>query len=67
MPLYEYRCRHCDRTFEELRRLSEADLPAECPQCEGTETERLLSAFATSAGTTGSGASSCGGGSRGFT
>ena len=67
MPLYEYRCRACGRTFEELRRLSEADLPVECPECAGTETERLLSTFATAGAPSGSGASSCGGGSRGFT
>jgi putative FmdB family regulatory protein len=31
MPIYEYRCKPCDQTFEVLIR-SEADVP-HCPEC----------------------------------
>ena len=45
MPLYEFRCRTCDETFEVRRPMSEAGAPATCP--EGHEgAVRLLSAFA---------------------
>jgi len=45
MPLYEYRCRACDTTFELRRSMAEANAPAACP--DGHEgAVRLLSAFA---------------------
>ncbi len=56
MPLYEYRCRVCGRTFEKLRRMADADRDIQCPECASEEIERLLSAFA---------AGGCGAGSRG--
>lgn len=40
MPLYEYRCDACGRTFEELRSSSEADAAIECPSCESRKTSR---------------------------
>ena len=40
MPLYEYSCRQCRHTFEELVFGNEA---VECPQCHGGRVERLLS------------------------
>lgn len=46
MPLYEYRCRKCGKSFEMLRRMSDADRELECPECLSTEVERLLSTFA---------------------
>jgi len=33
MPLYEYQCRSCGRTFEMLRRMKDADSDLECPEC----------------------------------
>ena len=47
MPLYEYRCKACGRTFEQLRRMSEADRGVECPECRSEEVQRMLSTFAT--------------------
>jgi len=41
MPLYEYNCADCG-CFTELRRLSECDAPAACPEC-GTSASRLIS------------------------
>jgi putative FmdB family regulatory protein len=40
MPLYEYACGKCAHTFEALVFGEEA---VECPQCHGTQLERLLS------------------------
>ncbi len=31
MPLYEYRCRPCARTFELLRPMSRSAAPVACP------------------------------------
>ena len=69
MPIYEFRCRTCGKVFEKLRPLSGDDREVQCPECESKEIERLLSTFATSGPSTGSGSrgSGCGsGGSRGF-
>jgi putative FmdB family regulatory protein len=55
MPVYEFRCRTCDQTFEERRSMSQANDPAKCSQ--GHENSvRLLSVFASVGG--GSGVSS---------
>lgn len=61
MPLYEYRCDACGRTFEELRSSSEADAPIECPSCDSRRTARKLSSFAASGGASSAkGAGACG-------
>jgi putative FmdB family regulatory protein len=67
MPLYEYYCRACERTFEKLRPMRVAEQAAVCPAGhEGAA--RTLSLFAT-AGKAGDGAAAmaagggcCGGG-----
>lgn len=44
MPLYEFRCRHCGRTFSELltmRRRNTTRL--RCPGCKSRAAERLMS------------------------
>lgn len=43
MPLYEYRCRHCQSEFECLVLSSQDDDP-ECPCCHKTGVEKLISA-----------------------
>ncbi|MFM7253305.1 MAG: FmdB family zinc ribbon protein [Ilumatobacteraceae bacterium] len=45
MPLYEFRCRDCDDTFEVRRPMSEASEPATCPLGHPGAV-RLLSVFA---------------------
>jgi putative FmdB family regulatory protein len=45
MPLYEYRCRTCDETFERRRPMSEASQAAECSSGH-LDSMRLLSMFA---------------------
>jgi len=40
MPLYEYYCLDCDRTFDKLRPMGEADDPIACAYCKGFNTRR---------------------------
>ena len=47
MPLYEYKCQACGKTFEMLRRMQDADRELECPECESAKVERQFSTFAT--------------------
>ncbi|MDF1565562.1 MAG: zinc ribbon domain-containing protein [Deltaproteobacteria bacterium] len=66
MPLYEYRCQPCERTFEKIRRISEREEPVPCPEC-GEPAGPQMSAFAVGGGSYGGGggqipAPSCGGG-----
>ena len=60
MPIYEYACKTCDRSFEELvmRRSDEDDV--RCPRCKGKRVEKKMSrpAAARSGGDGGSAASS---------
>ena len=66
VPIYEYYCPDCDVEFEKLVRLADANAAPDCPECGGRHTQKKLSVFATSGGSTGTGAaaSSCGGGGR---
>ena len=43
MPIYEYRCRGCDKTFETLVRSTGESVA--CPACSSPQVERLLSTF----------------------
>lgn len=48
MPLYEYHCPACNRTFEKLRPIALALQPAPCPAGHA-EAQRTLSLFSTGA------------------
>jgi len=48
MPLYEYYCPTCKSTLELLRPPSQADAPVNCPNCQETTPQRILSLFASS-------------------
>lgn len=55
MPLYDFRCKTCETTFEVRRPMAEASDPATCPQ--GHENAvRLLSVFASVGASSGSAA-----------
>ncbi len=41
MPVYEYKCLHCGKAFEEL--VGHADEAVNCPACGSQEVRRLLS------------------------
>ncbi|MGQ9858448.1 MAG: FmdB family zinc ribbon protein [Thermodesulfobacteriota bacterium] len=44
MPIYEYRCTHCQKEFERI--VLGGDSEVECPSCKGKEVKRLMSAAA---------------------
>ncbi len=45
MPMYDYRCKNCDKVFEELVSSSAtSDEKIQCPQCSQNKSKRLLSA-----------------------
>lgn len=58
MPIYEYRCPDCGRTYEQLRKMSDADRDLECPYCASPKPERQLSTFACG-GNSGSASAGC--------
>ncbi|MEO7425923.1 MAG: zinc ribbon domain-containing protein [Fibrobacteria bacterium] len=33
MPIYEYFCRACKNTFEEIRSVADCESPIACPEC----------------------------------
>jgi putative FmdB family regulatory protein len=41
MPIYEYHCEKCNKTFERLQKISDASLCA-CPSC-GSNSKRQMS------------------------
>ncbi len=43
MPIYEYHCKDCDRTFEVRKSFSESDSQSKCTYCQSINTERALS------------------------
>ncbi len=45
MPMYEYRCPKCGKSFEMLRRIGDADRDLKCPECQSEGVERLISTF----------------------
>jgi putative FmdB family regulatory protein len=62
MPVYEFRCRTCDTTFEARRPMAESNAAATCPDGH-LDTVRLLSVFASvGAAPAGSPAPASGGG-----
>ena len=48
MPIYEYRCRDCGKSYEMLSGMQEADKDLECPECHSHAVERQLSSFSAS-------------------
>ncbi|MFH1277682.1 MAG: zinc ribbon domain-containing protein [Candidatus Eisenbacteria bacterium] len=51
MPIYEYRCRKCDRAFSEL--IYGEEKPT-CPECGGHSAEKQFSSFGVGSGGGGS-------------
>jgi putative FmdB family regulatory protein len=45
MALYEYKCSECEEQFDVMRPMTAADESAQCPECGGTESRRLISNF----------------------
>jgi len=57
MPLYEYHCKKCEKKFETLVSLKDLKASAKCPNCGSQETDRLMSTFCASVGSSSTGAS----------
>ena len=45
MPVYEYVCQKCDSRTELLRKMDDADAPAQCEQCGSRKVGRVHSVF----------------------
>jgi putative FmdB family regulatory protein len=50
MPLYEYACGCCGARFVRLQPMSAPRDGNECPECGSRDTRRVMSGFATGAG-----------------
>jgi len=63
MPLYEYVCADCCKSFEALQRMGEGSTDVACPHCRGSQVERQLSTFSglSSSGSTGARSASASG------
>jgi putative FmdB family regulatory protein len=48
MPIYEFQCRKCGDTFEQLMFPSDPDDIAVCPTCGENDTCKLMSSFSCS-------------------
>ncbi len=62
MPLYEFQCTECERSFEELVRSAAAVAEVKCPKCGSIHVRRKVSVFASKlsgGGSTIAPASSC--------
>jgi len=47
MPLYEYRCQQCQKTFEVFTQRKDVRITPACPACgKNAEVERVWSTFA---------------------
>lgn len=46
MPIYEYRCGKCEKTFEATQSVHARVEDTECPFCHAKEASRLISSFA---------------------
>lgn len=45
MPIYEYYCPSCQKTFDMQRRMADRESPATCPHCQAEHTNRVMSSF----------------------
>jgi putative FmdB family regulatory protein len=57
MPIYEYRCRHCQHRFDKLVPMGTNDSEVECPVCHERGLQKVVSVFGTKGSDTRSSAS----------
>lgn len=50
MPIVEFRCDKCEKTFEELVREASSKAGVECPSCKSRSVSRQFSVFAARGG-----------------
>lgn len=58
MPIFEYKCKNCNYTFEILHKSISTIGEIVCPKCNSAEAQKLLSTFSTS-GLSSTSASGC--------
>lgn len=51
MPIFEYKCKDCNKIFSKLTFNTSSD--AECPDCKSKATERIISSIASTSGSSG--------------
>ena len=45
MPIYEYTCKECSRTFARLQKIGADSIGITCPTCRSDNVERQVSTF----------------------
>lgn len=59
MPIYVYRCEHCQERFERLVPMSANSTVANCPKCGAQDARKQMAAFAAIDKASSSSQSSC--------
>ncbi len=49
MPIYEYKCSKCKKSFSVLQKIGATEKDTVCPDCGSNVVKKLLSAFSCSA------------------
>ena len=65
MPIFEYRCKDCNTTFEMLVKNNDEN-EILCPECKSSNNKKLFSAFSTANSSPGQSYDSCATGSCGI-
>jgi len=66
MPIYEYRCRKCEKIFEKIQKLNEGEDSLQCPYCGEKKPGKILSGFSSLKGSESASACGSSGGSKRF-
>lgn len=45
MPLYEYKCKSCEKVFTVLSLIVEEEKEVKCPYCQSEDVKKEISAF----------------------
>jgi putative FmdB family regulatory protein len=46
MPVYEYRCNSCRKTYSQILSIKQSDEAPQCPNCGSDDVEKLVSSVA---------------------
>jgi len=63
MPIYEFKCKNCGKTFEYLCLRSDDEEHATCPSCGKEKAEKMMSTFSSGTSNSGGGLGSLAGAS----